>query len=266
VSAGRTKSQQSTALQPLQLQTPRLHSLASVTQASSSLSAPRRMSSQRRMTAIAAKRDRARSAAARTRASSPEPTFSAAISKPPASPTGSIASPPRSPQRVREAAAAPMFPARSWREEIRETPKGLGSNMSASDLAQYSASKVSAGPDSPQRFARRYTSTERTIENLETTRSKIAAVRDMIRRFPQEPHNDTPHSVWIRNYAEAPRYEHADHGPWVGSPKGSCKALYTLSESTSRWACKAVCAASEESSPQRGSRSQVQYQGGAFFD
>ena len=95
------------------------------------------------------------------------------------------------------------------------------------------ASKKSAGPDSPQRLAKRYTATQRTMDQIETTRSKIAQVREMIRRFPQEPLDDTPHEVWLQNYSRAPRYDHIDHGPWVGSPKGSSAALFPTSPSGS---------------------------------
>lgn len=181
------------------------------------------MSSQRARL-LAARRGRERTATSRARASSPEPAFSPAISKP-ADPPPPIASPHR--RNAEPDAGRPMFPARSWREEIRDpNPLGVGSFMSAADLAQYQASKTNAGPDSPQRLARRFTATEQTMDTLSETRSKISAVRDMIRRFPQEPLDNTPHNVWIQNYAAAPRYDHIDHGPWVGSPKGSSAALF----------------------------------------
>ena len=127
-----------------------------------------------------------------------------------------------------------LFPGRSWRQELGEGTKsrGISSNLSAADLAAYSSTRASAGSDSPQRLGRRFKSTERTMQDLDATCEKIAAVREMIRAcpppFPPPPPPSIPprpavdytdHDEWLHYYANAPRYVHEDHGPWIDSPK-----------------------------------------------
>ena len=125
-----------------------------------------------------------------------------------------------------------MFPARSWRQELadKEPRRGISSSLPAKDLAAYTSSRKLAGSDSPQRLGRRLDSTTMTMQKIDDTCERLAAVREMIRGFPQSQQPQPPpppppdvdytnHDEWLQFYATAPRGEHPDHGPWVGSPK-----------------------------------------------
>ena len=133
-----------------------------------------------------------------------------------------------------------------WKPELK-------SRMETAEMAELT-SCWQRGRGSDKRLAERMEDTVVSLERMEATRDNIAAVRQAIRSFdpgrPSPPTHPPPDSRWLQaaaaaraleqqqwmhEYANAARYDHADHGPWVASPMRSTSSVALVSSPSKRW-------------------------------